>query len=155
MQAACSLLFLSCTLVHYCGPESVIRGTNSLGISQPLLLFLIQLIKLFNKSLCCRRTLEEIDKEALSLVIPLSTTTRLFVCKSHELLFAEAAAEVDKRIWLIFPITIVRAFVFGELGGCGGLKLRTGGGLKLDDENFEDLEGGRDNGPLIWICGMC
>jgi hypothetical protein len=66
------------------------------------------------------------------------------------LLLGETAAQINERVWLVFPIAIVGAILFGEFSGCGGVEGSAGCGLELDDEDFENLEGRGDDGPLIW-----
>lgn len=72
--------------------------------------------------MCRRRPLEEVHKETLRFIISLPATAWLFIRKRHELFFAEAAAQVDEWVRLIFPVTVVRTFVFRELGSCGGIE---------------------------------
>jgi len=66
------------------------------------------------------------------------------------LFFAETATKIDKRVRLILPVAVIGAVVFGEFGSCGGVEGCAGGGLEFDDEDFEDLEGGGDDGPFVW-----
>jgi hypothetical protein len=77
------------------------------AFSQPLFLLLAQRFELLCKSMCCRRPLEEVYQEPLCLIISLSSTARLFIRKCHELFFAEAAAQVDKWVRLVFPVAIL------------------------------------------------
>jgi hypothetical protein len=66
------------------------------------------------------------------------------------LLLREATAQINERIGLVFPVAVIGAILFSELGGCGGVEGGAGCGLELDDKDFEDLEGRGDDGPLIW-----
>lgn len=115
-----------------------------------MLLFLRELTELFSKALRGRRALEEVDQEALSLIVALTTTARLLCGKRHQLLSAEATAKIDKWIHLILPVVITRIF-FGELSSSLCVEGCARGGLKFDDENFENLERGRNYGIFVRI----
>jgi hypothetical protein len=115
-----------------------------------LLLLRRELTKLFSEALCSRSALEEVDEEALSLIIALTTTSRLFSGKRHQLLSIESATDVDEWVCLILPVIITRIF-FSELSSSLCIEGRARGGLKFDDENFEDLKRGGYYGILVRI----
>ena len=120
------------------------------AVSQPLLLLFRELAKLFSEALRSCRALEEVDKEALSLVIALTTTSRLFGGKGHQLLSAKTTTKVDEWVCFILPVVITRVF-FCKLSSSLCVERRARGGLKFDNEHFENLEGGGNYGILVRI----
>jgi hypothetical protein len=124
----------------------VLRST----IPQPLLFLLGQLTEFLRKAVRSSSTLKELNKETLSLVVTLTATSRLLRRKRHQLFSAEAAAKVEEGVRLVLPFTVFGS-VICEIGGGCSVDRCAGGGLELDDEDFEDLEGCRHYCILVRI----
>ena len=138
-------------------PSPALPITLRSTLPQPRPLLLRQHSKLLFKPARPCSPLKELDQKPLRLVVALApTTTRSIIGrKRHELLATKPAAEVHKRIRLVFPVAAVGRVFVGEVGGCGCGERRAGGGLQFYDEDFEDFEGRGDDGVLIGVCGGC
>jgi hypothetical protein len=81
----------------------------------------------------------------------LVTLVRFLGRETHELFLRQATRYLVEGVGLVFPF-FVGVFVC-EFGGCGGVDVAgcAGRGLEFDDQDFEDFEGGGDDGVLVGV----